>query len=456
MIRHCYETWKERERMKTRETSVLGLTWPIFIELFLQLLVGNVDQIMVGRTDPNGVGAISNANQITALLLLVFSVVCTAAMILVAQYLGAGDTRRVGRTCAAALTANFAFGAAVSLILLLFCGPIFRAMGVAPEIFGRACLYTRIIGLGMPLQAVFLTYTAFFRSSQLMKETMLVSVLVNCLNIAGNALLIGGPFGLPALGVAGAAISSDLSRLAGVVVMGLLYRRRFGRVLTAENLRPFPREQLLRLLRLGLPTGGESVSYNLSQICIQTVTNRFPLFVVNTRAYANLFANVTYLFSSAVGQATQVVAARLMGAGRVRETHRRVMTTMLWSLLASGSVSVLLWLLARPLYGLFTSDPGILALCPVIMLIEIPLELGRAVNIVLVRCLQAAGDIAYPTVLCVIFAWLFGVGGAWLFGVYLDLGLAGIWLSMALDECVRAALLFLRWMSGRWKSKHII
>lgn len=456
MIRHCYETRKERDFMKIRETSVLGLTWPIFIELFLQLLVGNVDQIMVGRTDPNGVGAISNANQITALLLIVFSVICTAAMILVAQYLGAGDTRRVGRTCAAALLSNFAFGVVVSLILLLFCGPVFRAMGVAAEIFDRACLYIRIIGLGMPLQAVFLTYTAFFRSSQLMKETMLISVLVNCLNIVGNALLIGGSFGLPALGVAGAAISSDLSRLAGVAVIGLLYRRRFGKVLTAANLRPFPREQLRRLLSLGLPTGGESVSYNLSQICIQTVTNRFPLFVVNTRAYAVMFANVTYLFSSAIGQATQVVAARLMGAGRVPETNRRVLTTTLWSLLASTTMSVLLWLLARPLYGMFTHDTRILELCSVIMLIEIPLEMGRAVNIVMVRCLQAVGDIAYPTVLCVIFAWLFGVGGAWLFGVYLDMGLPGIWISMALDECVRAVLLFWRWMSGRWKSKHII
>lgn len=442
--------------MEQKKVSVLGLTWPIFVELFLQMLVGNVDQIMVGRVDPNGVGAISNANQITNLLLIAFSVVCTAAMILVAQYLGAKDTQRVGRTCAAALLSNFAFGVVITLLLLLFCGPMFRAMGVDPEIFDRACLYIRVVGVGMCFQSVFLTYTAFFRSYQLMRETMFISVLVNLLNIAGNAVLIGGAFGLPALGVAGAAISSDLSRLVGVVVIGVMYRRRFGRVLTAGNLKPLPVQQLRRLLALGLPTGGEAVSYNMSQICIQTVTNRFALFVVNTRAYAVLFANVSYLFASAIGQATQVVVARLMGGGLLEETDRRVKTTLKWSLLVSTCVSVLLYLLARPLFGLFTSDPRILALCSTIMLIEIPLEMGRAVNIVLCRCLQSCGDLRYPIVLCVIFAWVFGVGGAWFFGVALEQGLAGVWMAMALDECVRAVLFLHRWKSGRWMTKHII
>ncbi len=442
--------------MKEKKVSVLGLTWPIFVELFLQMLVGNVDQIMVGRVDPNGVGAISNANQITNLLLIAFSVVCTAAMILVAQYLGAKDTKRVGRTCAAALISNFIFGILITLVLVFFCGPIFKAMGVDAEIFDRACLYIRVVGVGMCFQSVFLTYTAFFRSYQLMKETMFISVLVNLLNIGGNAVLIGGTFGLPAMGVAGAALSSDLSRLVGVVVIAVMYRRRFGKVFTAENLKPFPMQQLSRLLALGLPTGGEAVSYNMSQICIQAVTNRFALFVVNTRAYAVLFANVSYLFTASIGQATQVVVARLMGAGQPEETNRRVWRTLKWALVASTSVSVLIYLFARPLFGLFTTDERILALCSTIMLLEIPLEMGRAVNIVMCRCLQSCGDLRYPTILCVIFAWLFGVGGAWLFGVYFGMGLAGIWLAMAMDECIRAVLFLLRWKSGKWKSKQII
>ena len=394
--------------MKKNTSHILGLSWPIFVELLLQMLVGNADQIMVGWRDPAGVGAIGNANQVTNLVLLVFSVVCTASMILISQYIGARDTEKVNQTYAVALTANLVFGLAVSLILFFGCGQIFRWMGVHADIFGRACGYLRIIGVGMVFQAVYLTFTAFFRSSQMMEETMIVSVLMNCMNIVGNVLLINGFGPVPAPGVLGAALSSDLSRAAGVLIIAVLFRRRFGPVLRLSSLRPFPAEQFRRLLAIGLPTGGESLSYHFSQICIQTICNRFAQFVVNTRVYANLFANITYLFGSALSQAGQVVVARLMGGGNIQATRSSVKKALLGSVGVSLTVSVVLFIFARPAYSLFTKDPAVLALAQTVMLLGIPLEAGRAVNMVLCRALQACGDIRYPIVLCVIFAWELG------------------------------------------------
>lgn len=442
--------------MGIKETNIFRLSWPIFVELLLQMLVGNADQIMVGWVDPNGVGAIGNANQIISLLLLVFSVICTAAMILVSQYLGAGDTRQVNQTYTVSLAVNLLFGLAVGAVLVLGRRPIFRMMGVHEAIFQDACRYLAIIGLGMPLQAVYLTYTAFFRSSQMMRETMVVSVAMNCLNIGGNWVLINGVGPVPALGVAGAAISSGLSRLVGLILIAGLFRIRFGPVISAGSLRPFPSGLLKRLLSIGVPTGSESLSYNGSQIFIQTICNRFAPYVVNTRVYANLFANVTYMFGSALSQAAQVVVARLMGAGAVEETDRCVKRALGWTVLVSGAVSVLLCLLARPVYGLVTQDPEVLALSQMVMAVEIPLELGRAVNMVMCRALQACGDIRFPTTICVISAWITGVAGGFLLSVVLGWGLVGLWAAMAADECIRAALFLLRWRSRVWSKKRLL
>lgn len=443
--------------MKQNKTGgILRLTWPIFIELVLQMLVGNADQIMVGWYDSDLVGAIGNANQITNLLIIVFSVVCTAAMILIAQHIGARATDQLGETYTVALLANAIFGAAVAAVLLALCGPIYRAMGVPEEIFQATCGYTRVIAPGMALQAVYLSFTAFFRSSKMMKETMVISVLVNCINIGGNAVFINGAFGLPALGVVGAAVSSDLSRIVGVIAIALLFRRRFGPMVSLRYLRPFPIWQLRTLLRIGLPTGGESVSYNLSQITIQSLTNRLALFVVTTRAYANMFAMLSYTFASAIAQAAQVVVAQLMGAGDLEAIDRRVKSTLISSVVISTLVSTLLWLFAEPFYALFTSDPAVLGLCSTIMLIEIPLELGRAVNIVMCRSLQACGDIRFPIVICVLSAWIVAVGGGFLLAFVFRLGLAGIWAAMAADECLRALLFLWRWHSGRWKDKCLV
>lgn len=439
-----------------RDRRILALTWPIFVELLLQMLVGNADQIMVGWHDPNGVGAIGNANQITNLVLLAFSVVCTAAMILISQYLGAKDTRQVNQTYTAALLLNVLFGVAVSAVLICFCPVIFRLMGVHAEIFEKTCLYMRIIGGGMVFQAVYLTYTAFFRSSQMMKETMVLSVGMNCLNILGNYVLINGLGPIPALGVAGAALSSDLSRLVGVAAIAVLFRKKFGPVLSVKGLRPFPWEQFRRLLAIGLPTGGESLSYNGSQICIQTICNLFAAFVVNTRVYANIFANVTYLFGSALSQACQVVTARLMGAGEAEQTDRNVRRALVMALGVSGVMSVLLCVFCQPVYRLFTGDPEILRLAQTIMLIEIPLELGRAVNMVMCRALQACGDIRFPIGICILGAWLVAVGGGFVLGVIFGLGLAGLWIAMACDECMRALLFLWRWRQGGWRSRSLV
>ena len=441
------------EKLKSvkNENNILSLTWPIFIELVLQMLVGNADQIMVGWYDPDLVGAIGNANQIVNLLLIVFSVICTAATILISQYLGAKSTERLRETYTVSLLANLIFGLAVSAILVFLCGPIYRMMSVPEEIFDEAVLYIRIIGAGMVLQAVYLTFTAFFRSCQLMKQTMLVSVLVNVMNIGCNALLINGLIGLPALGVAGAAISSGLSRLVGVVVIAMLFRRYFGKgAISVSCLKPFPKTQIRGLLHIGIPSGGESISYNLSQICIQAVCNRFELFVINTRVYANMFAMLSYMFASAVAQAAQVVVARYMGGGDTEATDKCVRRTMYASVVISGLVSVLIYIFAEPLCGIFTSDARVIALAKTIMLIEIPLELGRAVNIVMCRALQACGDIRFPITICVISAWLTAFGGGMLLSGPLGLGLEGIWIAMACDECLRAGLFLWRWHTRTW------
>ena len=439
-----------------RSSPILSLTWPIFIELLLQLLVGNADQIMVGWYDPNGVGAIGNANQITNLLLIVFSVICTASTILISQYLGAEDTRRVNETYTVSLVVNGVFGLAIGGLLIALCGPIFHLIKVPDEIFTEACLYICIIGGGMVFQSIYLTFTAFFRSSQMMKETMLISVLMNLLNIGGNALLINGAFGLPALGIAGAALSSDISRILGVAVIAFLFRKKFGPVITLSHLRPFPADQLQRLLRIGLPTGGEAVSYNLSQICIQSICNRFALFVINTRVYANMFAMLTYMFASAIAQAAQVVVARLMGAERIDEVDLRVKNTLAAAITISTLVSIVLFFFSSPLLRLFTDDEAVLALFHTIMLIEIPLEAGRAVNIVMCRILQACGDVRFPITICVISAWLTAVGGGLLLSMFAGLGLAGLWIAMACDECLRAALFLWRWHSRAWCRKRLL
>ena len=435
---------------------LVGLTWPIFVELVLQMLVSNVDQIMVAKTSETAVAAIGNANVITTLLVISFSVICMAATILVTQYIGAGSTGRVAKTYTVSLLVNFLFSLAIGFGLAVFPRQIFGLMGVPEQLMREACAYLRIIGLGMPLQAIHLTFVAFFRANGLTRQTMFISIVINFINIGGNLILINGFGPIPALGIVGAAVSSDLSRLAGVFLILDLFRRHIHTPLSLRHLRPFPFDHLKRLLKIGIPSGGESVSYNLTQIVIQTVCNSLPVYVITSRVYCNMFAMLSYIYASAIAQATQIIVGYLMGARRIEETDKRVNATLWGAMGVSFVISLSLYLFCRPLFGLFTNDPQVLDMCKTIMGIEIFLELGRAANIVLFRSLQTAGDIRFPICLNVTTVWVVAAGGGYLLGVVLGWGLPGVWIAMASDEIFRGVVSFFRWKSGKWRSKHLI
>lgn len=439
-----------------RPGAVIALTWPIFVEMALQLLIGNVDQIMVGFYRPDSVGAVSNANQLINFLLVLFQVISTASTILIAQYIGAGSREKAEDIYSLAVAINFLFSSFVSLLLVFGCRTIFIRMNVPVELLEDTCRYAQIVGAGIFVPALYMTFTAFLRSNAKTQLTMLVSLMINVLNILGNLVLISGRFGLPAFGVAGAAISSTASRFAGLLVIAALFRRFVGARLSLGRLRPFPREHLRRMLYVGVPAAGESMSYNLSQVCIQSICNLFAVRAINARVYAGFYAAIGYLFAMSLSMATQIVVGYLMGARMIPETDRRVMSTMKTGMAVSFCNAVMLRMFADPLLRLLTSDPGVIQLCKQVLTVEIVLEIGRAVNMTLVSALQAAGDVRFPIYLSIVVVWSVAVGGSYLLGVTAGWGLVGLWCCMAMDECSRAVFLFIRWKRGIWKNRNLI
>ncbi|MEA5011358.1 MAG: MATE family efflux transporter [Angelakisella sp.] len=440
----------------TSPRQLFSLTWPIFIELSLQMLVGNVDQIMISRFSQNSVGAIGNANQIINVLILTFSVISMASTILITQYLGSGNQRRVYEIYTISLFVNVIFSFIISVIILFFNKPLFILMRVPQEILQESSVYISIIGGFMVLQGIYLTFSSFLRANAMMKESMIISIVINVLNIAGNALLLYGVGSIPPLGVVGVAISSNFSRFIGIIMIVLIFIKRFGPCISLKYLIPFPWKQLKLILSIGVPSGGESLSYNFTQMVIQGFANLFGTLVINAKVYCSMFAMLSYIFASSLSQACQIVVGYLIGARNMDGTHRQVQLTLYLSIAASATISLLLFLFHRPLFSIFTNDPNMLKLIGVVMLIEIPLEIGRAVNMTMVRSLQAAGDIKFPITIGIICMWAFAVGVGYFLGVVLGWGLAGIWLGMALDESIRAVCFILRWYRGKWRSIQLI
>ena len=441
---------KENPLDMKKAKSLIILSFPIFIELFLQLLVGNVDQFMVGRYSESGVAAIGNANQIMNMIVIVFSVISISTTILVSLYNGAGDKKRVQTIYTLSIFVNSILSLIISLVVVLLSRSIFTAMQVPSDVMEEAVSYISIIGIFIILQGLYNTFTAIFRSNALMKESMIVSFSINLINIVGNALLI------PKMGIAGAAISSNLSRFIGLIIMIVIFKKKVDGKISLLHLRPFPKGQLKTLLSIGLPSAGESLSYTGSQLIIQTFVNLLGTAVINAKTYSTMFAMVSYLYTNAISQASQIVVGHLMGARDLENVKKQVQRTLFISISASLIVSVTLFVFSPVIFSLLTTNKTVIELGHTILFIDIFLEIGRAVNMTMVRDLQTVGDIVFPIALGIVSMWIISVFGGFILGISLGMGLKGFWIAMAVDECFRGIIFIERWFSGRWQGKNII
>lgn len=440
------------QEMLARKHYIIRMTLPIFLQMLLMQLISNADQIMLSRYSQDAVTAVGNANQLIWIMVIFLNVLATASIILITQYKGSEDTESEKKVYALSLAANAAVGAVIGSIFMIFAPQILALINVEQgAVFSCAVLYLRIISASMLLQSAVVCYGAFLRSNAMLRESLAISVIANLFNIAGNALsLYVFDFGL-----AGVAVSSCLSHVISLILSARVFSKNVGRI-DFSSLRQLPRRELATMLRLGVPAAGESMSYQIAQIVIISFVNLLGAGVVNTKIYVGLIASFAYLYCNALANATQVAEGWMLGARRVDDADNRIIRSLRSGVAVTTALMVIVWLLSDELLGLFTTDAQVLQLGKTILLIDIALEIGRACNITLVRALQTAGDVRFPTMLGIASAWLVTVPLAYYLGIVLDMGLVGIWLAMAADECLRGGILLLRWRKGAWRSIELV
>lgn len=435
---------------------LLSLTIPVFIELLLNMLIGNVDQFMVMTYSETAYTAIGNVNQLVNFFILAFNVVAMSSTVLIAQYNGAKQTERSKSIYPLAFFVNLIFGLVITAIVLLTYRPLFSWLNYPSNILHEANLYIVIIASCLVFNSLGVTFAAFFRANGLMKEWMYVSLLANLINVVGNALLLFGWFGIPKLGIVGVAISSNFSKIFAFVAIFILYKKKIGFSLSWRELRPFPASQLKKMLGVGIPAAGENMAFSLMTIIIQKFINGFGTAMITARVTCNLLSFVSWIFATAISTTTQVVIGYLKGAGDIEGTNKRFWSSIRLSMLCSFIGSLILYFLCEPIFGLFIKEPEIIAVCKNVMLVDLFLEQGRAINLCAVRSLQAAGDTKFPIIIGIISAWTVAVGFGYLFGVVMGFGIVGVWVGMAIDELTRGAIFCIRWKRGKWKTMSLI
>ena len=439
----------------TRNSYLFKMSVPIFVELLLQLLVGNIDQIMVSHHSQASVAAIVNGNQIMNIIIITMNMLCMATTVVLTQCLGAEDDYKSNQLCVLSMMVIGTVSLISTFVALFLNRPIFQLMNIDSAILHETCLYLMIVGGFSLVQGLYLNFAAILRSHTRLKEVMAVSILMNVLNIIGNAILINGLFGFPRLGIVGAAISTVISKSIGLICIYIVFRKCTKIELKFKYLKQGSKEMLFKLLKIGIPSGAENFSYNLSQICILSVINPYGAAVTATKGYCSLLANFAYVYAIAISEAVQIVIGYLLGSGKVEEVEKKVWWTLKISIAVCVGMMFIIWLFSHSVLGIFTQDEEMLALGKQVLFIDIFLEFGRAINILMTKSLISVGEIKLPICVGISFHWAVALLLSYILGGILHLGLQGVWVAMAIDECSRGMIYFLRFRTNKWKNKYI-
>ena len=436
--------------------NLARLAVPIFIETLLIMMLGAVDTVMLSQYSDNGVAAVGVVNQLIMFAFLIFEVINIGTSVLCSQYLGAKMRENMVQVVGVSLLLNLVFGLFVSTVLYYGAAFLLTMMGLRSELMEYGVNYMEIVGAFAFFQAVSLTISASLRSANKAVYPMMVTVVVNILNIIGNYSLIFGKFGMPALGVEGAAISTAFARGISMVILFVILFRKHIPKFPLSYFRPFPFAELKKLLKIGIPSAGENMSYSFSQVILTYFINMLGNEALTTRTYVVNIVMFVYLFAIAMAQGGAICIGHLVGEKKIRAAYLLGKYVMRISVLVSLVLSCIWALMGNSLLGWLTDNPEIIRMGTIVLFIDVVLEVGRAINIYATNALRATGDVNYPFYVGLVVQWSVGVGCGYLFGIHWGWGLAGMWCAFVLDENLRGIIFVRRWNSLKWAKKGFV
>ena len=436
--------------------NLISLIIPIFFELLLVTIVGNIDTIMLGYYSDEAVGAIGGVTQLLNIQNVIFSFINMATAILTAQFLGAKDYKRVKQVISVSLVLNILLGVVLGGIYLFFWKSLLQKINLPEELVGLGKYYFQMVGGLCIFQGIILSCGAILKSHGRPTETLIINVGVNILNILGNALFIFGWLGMPVLGPTGVGISTVISRGIGCVVAFYMMCKYCNFTFRKKYIKSFPFKIVKNILSIGLPTAGENLAWNVGQLMVVAMVNTMGTTIIASRTYLMLISSFVMTLSIALGQGTAIQVGHLVGAGEIKEVYNKCLKSVKIAFIFAFVTTSLVCIFRKPIMTIFTTNPDILKASLKIFPLMILLEMGRVFNIVIINSLHAAGDIKFPMFMGIICVFVVAVLFSYIFGISFGWGLAGIWIANAMDEWIRGLAMYFRWKSKKWQNKSFV
>ena len=453
----------KRLRMKTDTSSFLfsnkalfALMIPLVVEQLLSMLVGMVDSIMIASVGEAAVSGVSLVDNVMLLIITIFSALATGGAVVAGQYLGQKNTKKARQASGQLVwfigICSIGIMAVIYVIKPFILNTVFGS--ISADVAGHANTYLMIVTASVPFIAIYNGGAAVFRTMGNSQITMKVSIIMNLINVVGNAICI---YGLH-MGTAGVAIPTLISRMAAAVfIIVLLLNRKYELALERTwSYRP-NWGMVKKILGIGIPNGMENGMFQLGKLILLSLVSTFGTAAITANAITGVIASLAVLPGMAISLGVTTVISRCVGAGDYEQAkyyNRKLLSITYIAMWLMNAAILLLLPVFLSLYNLSDVTAGLtrsLIICH---------TMGAVVvwpsAFVLPATFRAAGDAKFTMLVSIFSMWVFRLGMGFILGKFMGLGVLGVWMAMIVDWIFRTIVFAWRYFSGKWKNRRVM
>ncbi len=444
-------TKENQQEILYSNSDLRRLILPLIMEQLLAILVGMLDTVMISGVGEAAVSGVSLVDNINILVINIFAAMATGGAVVAGHALGQKNQEQAGRSAWQMMLFLLYSSVAMTVLLLGAHRVILRVIfgQVEEAVMASAVTYLIITGLSICPLALYNGCAALFRAMGNSRTTMYISLLMNLINLVGNAILIF----IFQMGVAGAAIATLIARtVAALLIFRFMFDEKreihFQNRLTLRMDIP----QVKKILYIGIPNGLENSLFQLGKILLLSLVSTFGTSAIAANAVCGTITNFNILPGMAINMALLSVASYCIGAGDFGQTRYYTRKLMRLTWLCTSVVSLVM-IVGAPLFLKIyhlTPETTTLAL-QVIRYHAVMCMVAWIPSFTLPNTLRAAGDVMWTMAIAIISMWVFRIGTAYFFSNVFHLGLIGIWIAMTIDWMFRGICYEIRYHGGKWE-----
>jgi len=459
--------WLKQARQRNKEIEEKGgllfsnealrkLIIPLTIEQMLTMAVGLVSVMMVSHAGEAAVSGVSLVTMLNAFFIFLFGAIATGGAVVISQYIGKGDQENGCYAASQLVTTSLLLSTGLMLFVLVFRQHLLNLLfgGVEADVMAASLTFFVITAYSYPFLAMHSVGASLFRSMGRANVTMYVAIVMNVINLVGSAVAI---FVLEA-GIFGIALANLASRVAAALIMAVMsYNEKNQVYIRIRQILSIRLDMVKLILKVAVPSSVESGLFQLSRIFLLSIIATFGTAQIVANGVANSIDFFGAMVVMSMNMAIVTVVGQCVGAGDFEQAKYYVRKLMKYSFIGSAAVNLAVIALLPLILNLFyLSDEARELSFTLVVIHNVFIIFFGGLAFPMAGAIRAAGDVKFAMLVVVVATAVFRVFFSFVFGVWMGLGIIGVWIAMVLDWGIRGLLFGWRYRSGKWMEYKLV